>query len=285
VDAVEILTPHHLHEPIMVDAARAGKHIAVQKPITTDLASADRMLEAGERSGIVFKVTDNYLFYPPIVLAKEMIENGDIGTPTNVRMKLLSGASGGWEVPDSAWEWRFHEAVQGRGFQTFDHGHHLWATAWYLLGDIERVVSWIDSADGVVDSPSVIMWKYEGAAKYGMCEYCYSSDLHIPSKYYANDEWIEITGSHGMIMIHRCTGQILEGPAVSVFDRKGWRHYEDLDSDWGAGFIGATRNFIDAIRGAAEPVLTGPEGREILKISLAIQESSRIRKEVIITNT
>jgi predicted dehydrogenase len=269
----------------MVDAARAGKHVAVQKPMTNDLASADRMLEAAEGAGIVFKVTDNYLFYPPIVLAKEMIDNGDIGTPTNLRMKLISSGSGGWEVPDSAWEWRVHEAVQGRGFQTFDHGHHLWATAWFLLGDIERVVSWIDSADGVVDSPAVIMWKYEGAAKYGMCEYCYSSDLHIPSKYYANDEWIEITGSRGMIVIHRCTGQILDGPAVSVFDSKGWRRYEDIDSDWGAGFIGATGNFIGAIRGKEDPLLSGPQGKEILKISLAIQESSTLRKELIITSS
>ena len=65
VEAVEILVPHAVHESIMVDAAKAGKHIALQKPMTNDLASADRMLAAAEEAGIVFKVMDNYMFYPP----------------------------------------------------------------------------------------------------------------------------------------------------------------------------------------------------------------------------
>ncbi|MBU2550311.1 MAG: Gfo/Idh/MocA family oxidoreductase, partial [Proteobacteria bacterium] len=77
VDAVEILTPHQLHEAMAIEALRAGKHVALQKPMTTSLASADRILEAASRAGVVFKVTDNYLFYPPIVLARKMIGNGD----------------------------------------------------------------------------------------------------------------------------------------------------------------------------------------------------------------
>jgi len=280
VHAVEILVPHPVHESIMVDAAMAGKHIALQKPMTTDLASADRMLAAAEEAGVVFRVTDNYVFYPPIVLAKRMISNGEIGTPTNLRIKFVSGGSGGWEVPDSAWEWRLDEVVAGRGLQTFDHGHHLWTTAWFLLGGIERVVSWIDSADGILDCPSVIMWKYTNGTRYGMCEYCHVQNVGIPSKYYANDEWIEVTGTDGMILVHRCTGNLVEGPALSVFTAKGWKHYEDVDSDWAAGFKGATQNFVGAIKGVAKPLLSGAEGKEILRFSLAIQESSRIRREV-----
>ena len=59
VDAVEILTPQVLHEEMVIEAARAGKHIALQKPMTIDLASADRMLRAVRSSGKVFRVTDN----------------------------------------------------------------------------------------------------------------------------------------------------------------------------------------------------------------------------------
>ncbi len=282
VDAVEILVPHALHESIMVDAAKAGKHIALQKPMTHDLASADRMLTAAHQAGIVFRVTDNYMFYPPIVLAKEMIENGEIGTPTNLRIKFLGAGSGGWEVPDASLEWRLHEADAGRGLQTFDHGHHLWATAWFLLGEIERVMSWIDSADGVLDCPSVMMWKYKDGTKYGMCEYCHLQNVTMPSKYYSNDEWIEITGTDGMIIVHRCTGELVPGPAVSTFTAKGWKHYDDVDSDWAAGFKGATRNFVSSIKGEADPLLSGRQGREILRFTLAIHESSEIRREVVL---
>ena len=64
VEAVEILVPHAVHESVMVDAAKAGKHVALQKPMTNDLASADRILAAAEEAGIVFKVTDPSFFEP-----------------------------------------------------------------------------------------------------------------------------------------------------------------------------------------------------------------------------
>jgi predicted dehydrogenase len=213
LDAVEILTPHKLHEAMAVDAARAGKHIAIQKPMTIDLKSADRMLAAAG-AGIVLRITDNYVFYPPIVLARKMIDDGVIGTPTNLRIKMISGISGGWDVPASAWEWRLAENAAGRGMQTFDHGHHLWTTAWFLMGPIERVTAWIDSIDGVIDSPAVVMWKYSKGVCYRMCEYAHATEMKVPSRYYANDEWIEITGSRGIILINRCTGNLKDGPGV-----------------------------------------------------------------------
>ena len=280
LDAVEILTPHTLHEPMVIDAARAGKHIALQKPMTISLASADRMLAAVEQAGVLFKVTDNYLFYPPIVAARQMIAQGEIGTPTNLRMKLISGGAGGWEVPPEAWQWRLAEKEAGRGIQTFDHGHHLWTVAWFLLGRIERVSAWIDSFDGILDSPAVIMWKYKDGIQYGQCEYAHAAELTVPSDYYPNDEWIEITGSRGIILVNRCTGRLKTGPALSIFKDDAWRHYEDIATDWSQGFLGATQNFVAAVRGEAQPSLSGTEGREILKVSLAIARSAAARREV-----
>ncbi|MFH1983511.1 MAG: Gfo/Idh/MocA family oxidoreductase [Pseudomonadota bacterium] len=280
VDAVEILSPHGLHEAMVIDAARAGKHIAVQKPMSIDLASADRMLAAVAEAGVVLRITDNYVFYPPIVLAKKLIDDGAIGTPSNLRIKMISGGSGGWAVPATAWDWRLAENAAGRGMQTFDHGHHLWTTAWHLLGEITRVSAWIDSADGIVDSPAAIMWKYHRGACYGMCEYAHAADMHIPSTYYANDEWIEVTGTRGIVLITRCTGDICPGPGVRLFDGYRWRDFADVATDWGEGFTGATANFIAAIRGEAPPLLSGEQGRQMLRLNLAISRSARLRREV-----
>lgn len=282
LDAVEIITPHDLHETMTIEAIRCGKHIALQKPMSTSLESADRMLEALAGFNKIFRVTDNYLFYPPILLAKKMIASGDIGEPAAIRIKMISGATGGWQVPDSAWQWRLTESAQGRGLQTFDHGHHLWAASYFLLGNVERVSAWIDSADGIIDCPAVIMWKYKDRPCYGTCEYTFGSEMEIPSKYYANDEWIEITGSKGIVVIRRCTGNILDGPAVALFRNSRWKYFDDVPDDWAQGFIGAARNFIDAVRGDQQPVLSGVEAREILNMSLAIARSSQERKEIIL---
>ena len=278
IDAVEILTPTMMHAEMTIKALEAGKHVAVQKPMANTLAEADAMIAAAKKAGKVLKVSDNYVFYPPTLFAKKMIEDGEIGTPHNIRIKLISGGSGGWEVPASAWAWRIKEGQEGRGLQTFDHGHHLWATSWFLMGDIERVVSWIDYIDGIVDSPAVIMWKHKDGMKYGMCEYTYGNELEIPSKYYGNDEWIEVSGTKGIIIINRCTGMLRDGPAVSMFNGS-WKHFEAPD-DWVEGFKGSTLNFINSILGREKPLLSAEEGRYILKFGLAIQKSNRLHREV-----
>ncbi|HOD15394.1 MAG TPA: Gfo/Idh/MocA family oxidoreductase [Spirochaetota bacterium] len=278
VDAVEILTPHLAHEEQVIAAAAAGKHISLQKPMTVSLESASRMLGAVSGTGKTFKVSDNYVFYPPLVLARGMIRDGAIGAPTNLRIKFVSG-TGGWKIPASSWEWRVKERAEGRPFQTFDHGHHLFAAAWFLMGEIEKISSWIDSRDGVIDCPALVQWKYRDGATYGTCDYSHAPSMNVPSKYYANDEWFEITGEKGIIMVRRCTGNINAGPSLSLFNGRSWKNYNP-PSDWGAGFIGSTKNFIAAIRGREEPLLSGPQAYGILKIDLAVQRSSRLRRAV-----
>lgn len=280
IDAVEILTPQPLHEEMVVAAAAAGKHIMVQKPMTIDLDSADRMLAAVKRAGILFKVIENYIGYPPIRKAKELISRGVLGDIQNLRIRFVSGSSGGWEVPDETWAWRMEENRQGRGMQTFDHGHHMWSVARYLLGDIDYVSAWIDSADGVVDCPSSIMWKYKEGHRYGTCDYTHCAQMAVPSAYYANDEWFEISGSRGLLFINRCTGNIKSGPVMTRFDGSRWYSYNNIDDDWSSGFRAATSNFINAIKGRAEPELSGAEAREVLKMALAVIKSSRERRTV-----
>lgn len=281
VDAVEILTPHSLHESMTVAAAYAGKHIALQKPMTIDLKSASRILTATTTAGKIFKVTDNYPFYPPIRLARKIIDNGDIGKPIALRIKFIGGGSGGWHVPPEAWQWRIKENTESggvRGLDTFDHGHHLWTTAWYLCGGVEKTAGWIDSIDGIIDAPSVMMWKHKNGC-YGSIEFVHLPSLTIPCKYYANDEWMEVSGTHGIVVIRRCTGSIVKGPVVGVFTNKGWKNY-NVPSDWRLGFVGATHNFINAMLGKEEPMLKGSDAREILRFSIAIQKSARLNREV-----
>jgi predicted dehydrogenase/putative sterol carrier protein len=279
VDAVEVLTPYETHESIVIDAVKAEKHVAVQKPMTTGLRSAKRMIEAAQTAGVVFKVTEIYLCYPPIVLAKQLIERGEIGEPLGMRIKYIASPIGGWEVPKFSYEQQLDKAAKGFGMETFDHGHHEWATAWYLLGPVERVSAWIDSNDGVIDCPATIMWKCADAKRYGICDFIFAPELHIPTRYYSNDEWYEVNGSRGILIVNRGTGSIREKPAVSVFDGYQWKEY-DAPSDWAEGFIGATRNFIAAIKGQAKPILSGADGLEVLRFARAIARSARARREV-----
>ncbi|HWP68835.1 MAG TPA: Gfo/Idh/MocA family oxidoreductase [Rectinemataceae bacterium] len=279
VDAVEILTPHTTHVDITLDAISAGKHVALQKPMAVSRADAERLVSAAASAKTVCKVTENYIFYPPIRFVSRIISEGYIGTPSSISIKLIAAGKGGWPIPPSAWAWRLGEFAEGRGMQTFDHGHHLLSTARFLLGPIEKVSAWIGTTASVIDSPAAIMWKYRDRETFGLCEYVYNQEMEIPSRYYANDEWIQVSGSAGLVMVNRCTGELVDGPSVSLYSRNGWRHFQ-IPSDWKLGFIGSAWNFVRAIRGEEEPALTFPMAMEILSVDLAIACSAATGREV-----
>lgn len=279
IDAVEILTPQAMHEEQTVAALRAGKHVSVQKPMATSLRSANRMVAEARKAGLVLKVAENYVHYPPLKLAKGLIEGGAIGEPMVFRAKMISGGGGGWEVPASAWAWRVKEYAAGRGMNTFDHGHHIWATAWYLMGEVDEVSAWIDSVDGLVDSPAAVNLRFSSPGRLGQCEFHYGKALEIPSKYYANDEWFDVSGSEGVLAVRRCTGSIQEGPAVAVFSGGSWTEHE-AESDWAAGFAGSARNFVQAILGREPALPDAAQARGILAVDLAVARSDALSRPV-----
>ncbi len=280
ISAVEILTPYDTHEEIAIAAAQAGKHIACQKPMTTTLASAHRIARAVAKAGIHFQLTEIYVHYPPIAFAKKLIEEGAIGEPVGMRIDFVSSPLGGWFVPPSTYEQQTRIAGRGFGLSTFDHGHHEWATAWHLLGEVERVSAWIDSNDGMLDVPATIMWKGKDNKRYGICEFLFSSAMPVPTQYYSNDELYRIVGTHGVIHINRGTGEMMEGPPVSLFDGSTWTHYNNIPTDWGLGFVNAGRHFFKTVLGETSPLLSLHQGTEVLRFGLAIMESARRRREV-----
>ena len=109
IDLVEILLPHHLHYQATLDAVAAGKHVSVQKPMALNLAQADEMVAAARDAGLILKVYENFIFYPPVQRAKALIDNGEIGDLLTIRIKSNSGVSPtAWQVPQSARDWRLN---------------------------------------------------------------------------------------------------------------------------------------------------------------------------------
>ncbi len=280
VDAVEVLTPHHLHEEMSVAALAAGKHVSLQKPMARTLDEADAIVAAAARSGRVFRVFENFRYYPPYVRAKEMLEAGEIGEPVSLRVKVIGGNPRyGWQVPAKSWAWRLDEAVSGGGPAIFDHGYHIFSIAMYFLGPVAEVFAWIEQTEvalGVkVDSPAVIVWRHEGGKRLGSWETIDSADMVVRSRYYSGDEWLEITGSRGLIWVNRCSGEMLAAPPLVVYRDGETRSVHDIESDWAASFVAGTRAFIEAVREGGSPELTAEVGREVLRFSLAAHRSAR----------
>lgn len=280
VDAVEVLTPHHLHREMAVAALDAGKHVSLQKPMARTISEADEIVAAAGRSRAVFRVFENFRYYPPYVRAKRLLDEGAIGEPLSMRVKVIDGnPRHGWEVPAGSWAWRLDEELSGGGPIVFDHGYHVFSIAMYFLGAVSEVFAWINrtelGAGLVLDSPAVVMWRCEQAPRFGTWEASASADLVVPSKYYANDEWLEITGSRGVLWVNRCSGEMLPSPPLVIYRDGETQAVEDVETDWAASFVEGVRSFVRAIREGGEPELSAADAREVLRFSIAAHQSAR----------
>ena len=81
VDAVVIATPHHLHEEIAIQAAEAGKHILLEKPMAPTVRACDAINVAAARSGVHLMVGHIMHFALPCIKAREILKSGVIGKP------------------------------------------------------------------------------------------------------------------------------------------------------------------------------------------------------------
>lgn len=286
VDAVEVITPHHLHAEIGKAALEAGKHVSIQKPMAVNVTDCDDLIRTAERSDRLLRVFENFRYYPPIVRAKELLDDGAIGEPLSIRIKVVQGTGGeGWEVPYRRWAWRFDPIKGGDGRVILDYGYHHFSLALWFMGEVEKVKAWITHRPiqngWILDSPAVAMWKYRNAEKYGNYEALTSDDLFVPSKYgRPEDEWIELSGSRGFIWINRCTSHLIDRPPLVMYRDGKTTEFDDLDADWASSFIAGVADFAIAIKDGRTSMLTGEEGKAVLQFCRALQLSAKEGREV-----
>ncbi len=83
-DVVSICTPHPFHAPVAIDALAAGAHVLTEKPMTIEVAEADRMITAADAAGRVLAVNFQQRFKPIVERAKSLVDQGDIGALVRV---------------------------------------------------------------------------------------------------------------------------------------------------------------------------------------------------------
>lgn len=79
IDAVYIASPHQFHAEQAIAAARAGKHILVEKPMALTIDDADAMIAAARNAGTKLLVGHNHSFDAPIAATRALIESGEFG--------------------------------------------------------------------------------------------------------------------------------------------------------------------------------------------------------------
>jgi len=285
IDAVEILTPTHLHYDHVLAAVAAGKHVSCQKPLSNTVTQSQEMGQAATAAGVTLRVSECFYHYPPLERAKKLIADGAIGHPTNVRIRTVVGQT------DSAFQaglradgyvWRLNDLSPGG--HLFDDMVHKYALAlWLFDQDIVSVQAVVRRRD-LFFEPCAAIFEYEDESLLGSMEVSYAPKMWLRSAYYGADEFLEVQGDEGFLWVTRCTGEMLDLPSVMVYrgdqTEMAMTGYTDLDADWGAGFKRSSAHFIDSLLAGTPADMSAEQAAKVLQLCFAVYQAGNTRSPV-----
>ena len=178
VEVIDILTPPFLHKEMAVAAAESGKHIIVEKPMCRSVKEANEMIRAAKKNGVRLMVAESYVFTTTHMKARELIDDGRIGKPMQIRM-----SKGVWLRREQIkrrqkisfkkeTHWRLDPEKSGGGEYPWfmDHAVHFFALARYLMNDItiKKIFSLSRPLLGKQRDIPVVVWEYDTRGRYGL---------------------------------------------------------------------------------------------------------------------
>jgi predicted dehydrogenase len=288
VEAVLIGTPHPLHASATIQAAEAGVHILVEKPMAASLADCDAMLAACRKAGVVLSVISQRRFYEPVLRMKQAIDAGKLGVPVLGVFQMYS-----WRDPEyyRSDPWRGRWDTEGGGVLVNQSPHHFDILLW-LLGPVAEVSGYwanLNHPTVEVDDTAVGSLRFRTGGL-GSILASLSQKPGIHSKIHvhgSNGASVGVETDRGSTFIAGVS-EIAEPPMNDLWTIPGEeRLLAQFQAEDRAVFarVNATTHyhalqiadFLQAIRDQRLPLVTGEDGRAVVELFTAIYRSSRDR--------
>ena len=269
IDAVVICAPANLHAELGITAARAGKHVYMEKPIATCASDASRLAEAVRETGIQLAVGFNRRLHPLCLQAKELIGSGALGpiraVMTSFNEPMAAEAMAAWRRARST----------GGGALLEVGSHHADLLRWFLNDEVDEVEAQIHSRDTEQDEAWLRMTMRSGIR----------SDSYFSFRA-GRADFLEFIGEHGTLRVDR------HRPSLSlrlarrfgygvrtalVFPSRAalaWRMRRLASPSYESSYRSALADFLQAIGGGALQGAGLDDGLRSLEIVLAAEESS-----------
>ena len=286
VEAVVICNPHPNHREAAVQAANAGMHVLVEKPLASSLEDCDAMIKAAKENKVLLGTVSQRRFYKPVQRIRDAIDTGRIGTPVLGTVNML-----GWR--DEAYygsdPWRGTWKGEGGGVLVNQACHQLDLLQWFM-GPVEELFGyWSNLNHPYIEvedtSAAVIRFKNGGLgniivsnsqnpALYGK--------VHVHGK---NGASIGVQTDGGAMFIAGMSN-ITEPPLNDLWTIKGEEQLLDVwkkeDTDL-FNIINPIQyfhekqdgDFLNAVIKGTKPLIDGEEGRKTVEIFTAIYRSSK----------
>lgn len=265
VEVVDVCLPTAFHRDLALRAARDGKHVILEKPITLTVAEADEILEAFEHSDGRLFVGHVVRFFPEYERIKRMIDAGDLGTVGVARTSRRSPLLMGWN------DW--YADRRASGGVLVDLLIHDFDFLRWCFGDVERVY-----ARGVMGREynrldyALVTLRFEGGGiSHSEGHWGYPGPFNYS---------IEVAGSNALV-----TADSTEPSSLRL---TGGSHEPGHPPNLVTGespYAKELEHFISCIASGEKPIVSGEDARAALAISHAAIESIRTGEPVQLRGT
>jgi predicted dehydrogenase len=242
VDAVYIATPVYLHRRQTQAAARAGKHVLVEKPMGMTVDDCRDMIDACARHEVRLAVAYYRRFYPAVRRIEQLLASGELGTPMSATVVTACAPS---IYPEQEGSWRVR-LEEGGGGALMDIGSHRINLLLHLLGDVAEVTAVcgnVASRYEAEDAASVLIVFSSGVQAALQCLFGPGDD----------PDYFSIVGTEG-----RVTCAPLNGGELLI-ERGGERSVESLPPHQNF-CLPLVEDFVSAIEQDRDPRVDGEEG-------------------------
>lgn len=170
IEAVSIVTPNHMHYPAAKEFLRRGIHVICDKPLTSNLADAKKLLKIAEESDALFVLTHNYTGYPMVRQARAMVASGELGEIRLVQMEYPQDwlAEPIEQTGQKQAAWRTDPKQSGAGGSTGDIGTHAYNLGCFVSGlELEELAADVHTfvRGRALDDNAHVMMRFAGGAK------------------------------------------------------------------------------------------------------------------------
>ena len=276
IDLVVLGIPNDLHCEFTVNAAAAGKHIVLEKPMCLNLAEADRMIDACAKANVKFMYAEELCFAPKYVRLKQLLDSGALGQPVLLKQS---------EKHDGPHAAHFWDVERSGGGVTMDMGCHAIEFFRWMLGRpaIKSVYAQMgthvhgDKTRG--DDNALLVLEFANGVT-ALAEESWT-------KLGGMDDRAEVHGSKGVAYADLLHGNAIETYSATGYDYAvekagstvGWSFtiYEEI---WNYGFVHELEHFVECVRQDRQPIVTGQDARAVLEVLFAAYESAGTGRKV-----
>jgi predicted dehydrogenase len=269
-----VATPHSLHRDQVVQAAKAGKHVLVEKPMSTSVADCTTMIDACREAGVVLEVIQTLRFRGTLARAKKLIDEGRIGKVWMIRGQTLRQD---YILDTTSWA-----AQPENGGAVLDMGVHNFDIMRFLTGaNVKHVFSHITTygdspAPGMTAMTQLTFDNGVAAQQWTSFEFHAKHMTHSQHLYVVSGEKgvLDIDGYGKLIL---CTNEgeelIWEQPPIDFVNRP-------MEPSRLEAFHTQIQAFVDDILQGRPPAVSGEEGRAAVAVVEAALKSARSGKSV-----